>query len=318
MKYLLNLRSILTTALILVLFSLSTVLPAKTYFASDQKTVRANNSSQEQTNPDQLDKLTTLDALKKIKWEVGLVAAEALREGLSDWNWGSRSSFQLAHEGWLSAKTKSGGADKFGHMYSSYVINEIFTKQLMKQTNNKKAAAKKAALFSSGIMFWLEVADGYSKYGFAYQDVVFNSLGVGLSYLRNTVPNLDKKLDLRINYHPTENNSDRPVIDYSGQTNLLVVKLGGFKKLHSTPLKYLELQLGYHTQGYNNDRQHFKEKRTEVLFGVGINLSEAVFKPLKKHSDNSLIDYADTFFQYYQAPGTYINTPIRTERIPFK
>jgi len=47
-------------------------------------------------------------------------------------------------------------------------------------------------------------------------------------------------------------------------------------------------------------------------------LSEAVFKPLKKHSDNSLIDYADTFFQYYQAPGTYINTPIRTERIPFK
>ncbi len=266
-----------------------------------------------------VDKLTTLDALEKIKWEVGLVAAEALREGFSDWNWGSKSSFNIAHEGWLGDSAKEGGADKFGHMYSSYLINEIFTKQLMKKTNNKSAAAKKAALFSSSIMFWLEVADGFSRYGFSYQDVAFNSLGVGLSYLRNTVPQLDKKFDLRMSYKPTEHNSDRPVIDYSGHTNLFVVKLAGFNQFKSTPLKYLELQLGYHTEGYaKGEKQYYKEKRREVLFGVGLNLSEAVFKPIKKHTDNSFVEYADTFFQYYQAPGIFTNEPIKVSKIPFK
>lgn len=267
---------------------------------------------------EKLDRLTTLDALNKIKWEVGLVTAEALREGLSDWNWGSKSSFNVAHEGWLGAKTKSGGADKFGHMYSSYLINEIFTKRLMDQTNNKAAAAKKAALFSSSIMLWLEVADGFSKYGFSYQDVAFNTLGVGLSYLRNTVPELDKKFDLRMEYHPTHN-SDRPVIDYSGHTNIFALKLGGFNKFKKTPLKYFEVQLGYKARGFTtNDQKYFKEKTTEAFIGVGINLTETIFKPLKKHSDNVLIDYADTFFQYYQAPGISTSTSFIKTRAPFK
>lgn len=304
---------------ILICF-LNGAIQAKTYFAQeiDNNSSLNNGRTNSASKKDTPEKLTTLDALEKIKWEVGLVTAEALREGLSDWNWGSRSSFKAAHEGWLGAGTKSGGADKFGHMYSSYLMNELFTKRLMKKTNNKAAAAKKAALFSSSIMFWLEVADGYSDFGFSYEDVVFNSLGIGLSYLRNTVPNLDKKLDLRMEYHPTHN-SDRPVIDYSGHTNILALKLGGFEKLQGTPLKFLELQLGYHTQGYSgNDKKHFREKTTEVLFGVGINLTETVFKPLKKRTDSPIVDYADTFFQYYQAPGTYIATPIRQTKIPFK
>jgi len=305
--------------LFVLLFSYTNV-QAKTYFFQEIDGNLTHKNSPLNSSPaaETPKKLTTLDALSKIKWEVGLVAAEAIREGLSDWNWGSRSSFQTTREGWLGARTKSGGADKLGHMYSSYLMTELFTKRLNRKTNNKTAAAKKAALFSTSIMFWLEVADGYSRYGFSPEDVVFNSLGIGLSYLRNTVPGLDKKFDLRMQYDPTHN-SDRPVIDYSGHTNIFAVKLGGFQKLQSTPLKYLELQLGYHTQGYDkDDKKHYSEKTTEVLFGVGINLTEAVFKPMKKHTDNSIVDYADTFFQYYQAPGINFSTPIRETKIPFK
>lgn len=312
--------------LFITLLAPSSTIWANTFFfqqEADEININTNinsthkKSQNQPKNEDKLDRLTTLDALNKIKWEVGLVSAEALREGLSDWNWGS-SSFHFAHEGWLGAKTKSGGADKFGHMYSSYIINEIFTKRLMRKTNNKAAAAKKAALFSSSIMLWLEVADGFSKYGFAYEDVAFNTLGVGLSYLRNTVPGLDKKLDLRMEYHPTHN-SDRPVIDYSGQRNVFVVKLGGFDKFRSTPLKYLELQLGYQARGYTkDDKKYFKEKSTEVFAGIGINLTETVFKPLKKHTDNALVDYTDTFFQYYQAPDIYLSTSIHKSTAPFK
>ncbi len=293
-----------------------TILYADTYYGNGIK-----NNPNHIKNYEHKDAktLTTLDAAKQLKFELGAVLGGVTYLGLKSWNWGSSNSFKVNNEGWLSMNTHSAGADKFGHMYSSYVINELFTKRLIYKTNNVSEAAKKSALFSTGIMLWVEVFDGFSDdHGFSYEDLVFNSAGIGLSYLKNTVPGLDDKLDLRVEYHPTHN-SDHPITDFSGYTYSLVTKLGGFKKLQNTPLRYMELQLGYHTEGFKkDDEKYFKEKKAEVLFGIGIDLSEVFFKPLKKRTNNSIVEHADTFFRYYQAPGIYISTPINERKRPFQ
>jgi len=62
-------------------------------------------------------------------------------------------------------------------------------------------------------------------------------------------------------------------------------------------LKYFELQLGYHTEGFKrNEQNQFPEAKTVLPFGIGLNLSEVIFKPVKKRYNNDFIDAADTFF----------------------
>lgn len=256
--------------------------------------------------------LSTLDAAKAIKWEIGLVAGGALYLGLDSWNWGSSNSFKFNDEGWFGLDTGSAGADKLGHMYSSYVINELFNKRLNLQTDNKIAAARKSAMFSSAIMLGVEVFDGYSNdHGFSYEDLVLNTTGIGISYLKNTVPGLDEKIDFRVEYKPTDAYSDHPITDYSGYTYLAALKLGGFERFKGSPLKFFELQLGYHAEGFKkNEQEQFPEAKTELQFGIGLDLSEVVFKPINKNLDNAFIDHMDTFFRYYRLPNTYVSTVV--------
>ena len=255
--------------------------------------------------------LTKLEALKAIRWEVGALSANAFYLGVKSWDWGS-SDFNVNNEGWFELDTGSGGADKLGHLYTSYAINEFFNTRLNNHTTNKRSAARNSAIFSSAVMFGVEVFDGFSDdHGFSYEDIVMNTLGIGVSYLKNTRPGLDEKLDLRIEYSPTNENSGKPFTDYSGYTYIAALKLGGFKRFKATPLKYFELQLGYHTEGFkSNETNEFPEAKTELQFGIGLNLSEVLFNKIDKDKNRPIVQSLDTFFQYYRAPYTSISTTI--------
>lgn len=272
------------------------------------------------TTPKTIEPLTFYEATKKLKWEFGAVAGGAIYLGLKTWNWGSRNSFKFNNEGWFGTNTGSAGSDKLGHLYSSYLINEFFTKSLMQKTDNKLDAAKWSALFSTSIMLMVEVFDGYSvDHGFSYEDLISNSVGIGISYLKNTVPNLDEKLDLRVEYLPTyAPHNKHPVTDYSGYKYIASLRLAGFEKLKKTPLKYLELQVGYHAEGFkHNENRYYDAKMSEVYFGISLNLTELLFNPIRKHTSSPLVDYVDTFTRYYQIPGTYVSTPIHRRTIQY-
>lgn len=262
--------------------------------------------------------LTLSNATDKIKWELMLISGSVLYTGAKNWNWGSRNSFKFNDEGWFQIDTGSAGADKLGHLYSSYLINEFFNKGLLSKTNDKVGAAFYSALYSSTIMLGVEIFDGYSDdHGFSYEDLIMNTSGIAISYLKNTVPGLDDKLDLRVEYQPTKLHSDKPTIDYSGYKYIAVLRLSGFKKLRETPLKYLELQVGYHTEGFKRGEEaNYTEKYTQTYLAVSLNLSEILFKPLKKYTDSSLLDYTDTFFRYYQSPA-YLSTTIHERTLAY-
>ena len=258
--------------------------------------------------------LTLGEAAGELKWELGGLTGGILYLGLKEWEWGSSSSFKFNDESWFGMNTGSGGADKLGHLYSTYLMDEFLTNRLYQKTGNLKDAALKGAIFSGGLMLLVETFDGVSDdHGFSYEDLIMNGTGIGISYLKNTVPGLRNKLDLRVEYHRSKADTGHPITDYTGYNYSAVLKLGGFKQLKTTPLKYLELQVGYHAEGFKKaDRPYFKKKKAEVYAGIGLDLSEVLFKPLKKHSDSEWLDATDNFFRYYQMPGIYTTTSLQT------
>lgn len=252
----------------------------------------------------------TQKSLLDAKYEIAAVGGGITYLGVKEWNWGS-SSFRFNDEGWFGMDTGSGGMDKLGHMYSSYLIAEAIGNGLSRE-NEPEFAATYSALWASSLMLYVEMFDGYSAdHGFSYEDVIFNTTGIALSYLRTRNPELKSLLDYRLDYRPSKGMKGfHPVTDYSGMRYLLAVKAAGIPALQDTPFKYLELNLGYMAQGFKaEDAPYFPERSTEFFVGIGFNLDELLFKPLAGHLGR-VGKYASTVSHYYQPRGSYIKTTL--------
>ncbi len=238
-----------------------------------------------------------------IKWETAAVLGSTLVLGFMDWDWGS-SSFYFDSEGFFGKNTISGGMDKFGHIYGSYTLADFFTYSINRKSGNFEQAALTGSMMSWGVMLVVETMDGFSgDHGFSPEDLLMNTIGVTLSYFRNTNPELGKKIDFRMEYLPS--GYDRgfsPHSDYAGQKYLLVLKLGGFEKLEETPLRYLEIQAGYFTEGFNG--KEATDRTRHPFVGIGLNLEELFFG--RKNGEESSCKFAGRqLLQRVQVPCTY-------------
>ena len=214
--------------------------------------------------------------------------------GVGQWDYGSQSP-HVESEEWFDRDTKSGGADKLGHLYSAYIMSHGLTHIYRSWGYPKKQAAYYGALSSFGLTGFMEVGDSFSDIGFSTEDLVMNAIGSFVGYHLYTNPDLAKKYDLRVDYRPTFKEADF-VTDYERMKFLLAVKLDGFPVVKNKYLKYLEFHLGYYTRGYVGDLSVNRERN--VYAGIGINLS-------KIFSERSYKKTA-TFFKYYQMPYSYI------------
>ncbi len=249
-------------------------------------------------------------SLSDAKYEIAAVTGGITYLGVKEWDWGS-SSFNFNNEGWFGMDTGSGGMDKLGHMYSSYLIAETIGNGLSRH-NEADFAATYSALWASGLMLYVEFFDGFSvDHGFSYEDVIFNSSGIALSYFRTRNPKLRELVDYRIDYRPSKGMKGfHPVTDYSGMRYMLAVKAAGVPSLRDTPLKYLELNLGYMARGFKaEDASYIPERSTETFVGVSINLDQLLFKPFA-HQLGSVGKYASTLSHYYQPRGSYVKTAV--------
>ena len=149
-------------------------------------------------------------------------------------------------------------------------------------------------------MTLIEVGDGFSKdYGFSVQDETFNTAGVGLAFLRHRYPFLKDIFDYRLEWVPSrafkEGEAD-PFTDYSGQKNLIALKLGGILNTDNEVLKALELDFGFYTRGYEDSRH---TPRRYLFYGVGLNMTY-VLEQITGHRFGGVFDYL-------QIPFTYIS-----------
>ena len=204
----------------------------------------------------------------------------------------------MGDEGWFQSDSKYGGADKFGHMYSTYLWSLGFTSLYEYWGMKEEDALLYGPLTSWTFQFLMEIGDSFSEtQGFSYEDVVANTVGAAFYYVREKYPSVKSKLDLRLEYIPDFNAEVDFFTQYNSMKYLFALKLSGFEDFEDTPMKYFELQLGYYTRGYSEE-ENYNEQERVIYAGVGINASE-VMKSMGWTKTSSILNY-------YQLPYTYV------------
>jgi hypothetical protein len=83
--------------------------------------------------------------------------------------------------------------------------------------------------------------------------------------------------------------------DYSGSKYILTTKLGGIPYLSRTPVRYLDVDVGYYTRGYR-DSKYYPSRKRAVYLGLSMNFTFAFGDLLPAGFTSST---AQTFFNYF-------------------
>jgi len=232
------------------------------------------------------------DKNKKL-WIVNLAGIGVVTAwGIANWDYFSQSP-QTTSEGWFSNDTASGGADKLGHAYTSYVLSHGLSSLYESWCINKNDAAAYGALSSLAIVGYMELGDSFSEFGASREDMLANIIGVGFGYFTYKNPSLSNIVDFRWEYKPNSNTIGDFSTDYENSKYLLALKLNGFDFARNSFLKHIEFHTGYYTRGFS-DANETKERN--VFIGIGFNLTDL----FRRHSYNKTA----TLLKYYQIPGT--------------
>lgn len=222
--------------------------------------------------------------------------------GYKHWKWGE-SSFHFQSEGWFEESSKTGGSDKTGHFYMTYLLSRIMASRMEDRGWNLHEASLAGALSGMLAMTFLEIGDGTSPYGFSKEDFIADGIGAGLAYLLRVNPRIDDFVDIRLEYLPTSGylKGGDNTTDYSGMRHLAAFKVAGFESLKYTHWSLIEFQVGYYSRGYRSYDDGV-EPSQHLYAGIGISLSNL--------AERSEINILKNLFEFYQPGHTYIDTDI--------
>lgn len=236
------------------------------------------------------------NASKKDILYTNLVGAAVITAwGVANWEYGANSPSRDDEE-WFGRETDSGGADKLGHLYATYVIGSGLSGLYESWGYTEHDAALYGSLSSFFLLNYMEIGDAFSsEFGFSYEDFMMNTIGAFSSYFFYTSPELAKRVDLRVEYIPSFDTAD-VITEYEKMKYLIALKAEGFESVTNAYLKYAELHLGYYTRNYKGG--YSQESERILYIGIGINLSRAF-------RENGHVKTA-RFLNYYQLPYTYL------------
>lgn len=222
--------------------------------------------------------------------------------GFKNWKWGERS-FHFKSEDWFEQDSDTGGSDKTGHFYMTYLLSRVLSARMEDRGLDVKDASLAGSLSGMLAMTLLEVGDATSNYGFSKEDLLADGIGALSAYLIRSNPEVDDLLDIRLEYLPSSGyleNTDTAT-DYSGMKHLIALKLSGFQHLKNTSWRFVELQVGYYSRGYRSYDIDIAESQ-QVYMGIGLNLNELAHM--------SGINLLKNIFEFYQPGHTYVETKL--------
>lgn len=213
--------------------------------------------------------------------------------------------FHFKNEGWFGKNTDNIGVDKLTHAFNTYLIAEILHDRIHKRTNSSQGDAITAAVLASGLMALNELSDGIeADSGYSMQDIAMNLAGAGFSVLRNTVPGLKEKLAFKLEIVPNSqiySHVGKP--HYAQQRFMFSLKGAGFKELAKTPVRYMDLQVGYYASDFlHKHREAGIEPKRHLFVGLGVNVGELLFGK----SRSGVGEAARTVLDYIQLPYTSV------------
>ena len=220
--------------------------------------------------------------------------------GIHFWDW-FEQSFHFEKEHGFTQDSSTGGADKTGHFFTAYVFADFLNWRLRKQGWSRLRSTIVGSSVAMGLMTWIEVGDATSAYGWSWEDMLADFIGVAISAGLSLSPTADELFDFRLEYWPTKSYMDGGVMaaDYSGMKYLMALRMTGIKPLKQTPLRFLEFHLGYYSRGFRSFDKTNETNRV-VYFGIGLDLKEI----LNKYIPKKYMRPFDVALTYYQPPYT--------------
>lgn len=211
----------------------------------------------------------------------------------------------------LGVDTYSGGADKFGHVWGNYALTRATTAVLVDGGGWPRLPSSLVSFGLTELAFLLiEIQDGMAPYGFDPKDMVANFIGGAMGVAMDNVPQLDRLLDFRLEYWPSEryraNVAETGDLDgaqdYTGQSYLLALHLGAALPEHEYTYwaKYVDFAVGFEAKHYYPLPD--EERRRQTLYvGLAINM-QGVLKSL--FPDSTPRQLGVGLFEAYSLPYT--------------
>ncbi len=239
--------------------------------------------------------------------------------------------FKWGGDGWLGPRTYAGGADKFGHAWSTMSLARLGTYIL---TAGGGYGRRKASLFSAALSQLLftgvEVRDG-TFYEFSFSDLAGDASGAILALLLDNFPRLDELVDYRVQYFPSEMYKRKvlgtsPCLysgcsrwnvaeDYSGETYLLAFHLAGIKAIRNTRFgsasRFVDVAAGFDTRNYkpDPDADVNDAPRQEMFAGLAFNAQgffDWLLEDRKTPGAQKARKVAHGLFEVFNLPGASI------------
>ncbi len=175
------------------------------------------------------------------------------------------AEYKFGGDGWLGWHTYAGGADKFGHAWSTMALARMGTEILADWGGYDRTRSMWVSTALSELLFLgVEVSDGF-YFEFSWSDLSGDTVGALMALAFMMSPKLDEMFDFRVQYFPsseywhdltTKGAPNRLNIDddYNGQTYLLAFHLSSIPALremkYGTLSRFVDLTLGFDTRGY--------------------------------------------------------------------
>jgi hypothetical protein len=205
----------------------------------------------------------------------------------------SLASFKWGGDGWIGPETYAGGADKFGHAWATMSLARGGTELLHQWGGYKMSTASIAATaLSEALFIGVEVRDGFS-FEFSFSDLTGDTLGALAALALSNWPRLDELFDYRVEYFPSpiyrrKVDGSSPcrtggcsrwniAEDYSGETYLLAMHLGGIHSLRDWRYggwsRFVDVAVGFRSRDYKPppDPITSADPRQELFFGISLN-----------------------------------------------
>lgn len=132
---------------------------------------------------------------------VGGVLTGSLISSYFDWWQGESRQFHLYKEGWFN--DYSLGIDKLGHTFTSYFYFHAFRNVMLWGGFKPSTAYWWAFGTTAFFALSIEIGDGFSPYGFSFEDLAANSLGLAYAMLQTKYDFL-KNISLKWSYVPPD------------------------------------------------------------------------------------------------------------------
>lgn len=175
-------------------------------------------------------------------------------------------SFQFNNEGWFGPNTTNGGADKASHLADYFVVAHLFEDVYRMLGWSENAAILWGFGLALTTGFANEISDGFTGYGFSWQDFAMDASGAFAAGLVSATRTKDL-FAIRTSHVPGSTYThDVYSADFkiSGLGHRLGVNLG--------PLRWMLLSVTYGAKGYRVSPpiQH----QRQVGFEIGLNLQQ--------------------------------------------